>query len=262
MFCYYVMTVSTKAAFLATYNKLQVQLRYRCYRNAWRCITAWVVVGFIISELLYLLWCRPVTNNWNPESFCSVFSSTTVIAISYFFSMTSDILVLMFPLMLFRKLRFNRRETLAFFFLVFVGIVSPAAETIRFALIIKSTIGGHSGSSVVGLMNIIQVLAGLVACCLPAYRPLLSYLPPSLSHCSVSRYFSRRAAGDGGDRLPSFVKLHVGGSQEVPEEFKSPAEYFRRPRRGSTPTILELNTGAEKSEKDLELERKLGAVMI
>ncbi|KAI5793328.1 hypothetical protein EDC01DRAFT_93480 [Geopyxis carbonaria] len=176
---YYTMLLLIKAAFLAIYFRLVEQLSILTKVVLWM-VTGFIVCGWIACELIQLLWCQPISRQWTTDflDYCTPFYSVQAFTYAYAYNVASDILVILFPILIWRQLKLKRTEKTGLLFIFFVGIISVAASTARFIIVKASTdnlADQQTSGTIVSMMSSVEVSAGLIAACLPTFRALLSF---------------------------------------------------------------------------------------
>lgn len=189
-----------KAAFLAFYFNLISYLSPRI-RLALHAVTAYTIATYILSVGLSVLWCQPISRNWSygPNN-CSAFMDPIPLTIQQFANISTDIMstygisvyiaegnvnkvvVMVLPIQIFRNHHLNTREKNGVAFIFFLGILTIAASTTRYALIMKFITNPNNGRfkglpyEVYELAAQLELLVAFFATCLPSLRVLLNII--------------------------------------------------------------------------------------
>ncbi|KAI5781188.1 hypothetical protein EDC01DRAFT_245819 [Geopyxis carbonaria] len=129
-----------KGAFLAMYFDVLPwnSMDNKKLKAAMYGATAYCILTFIAEELAHLLKCRPISESWAPQSkICTKpYLSQDLIIITYATDVTTDLFILLMPLMIIRTLRMRRAHWTAMGFLFFVASMSIAGATLRFIFLL------------------------------------------------------------------------------------------------------------------------------
>ncbi|KAF4548426.1 Hypothetical protein D9617_28g065320 [Elsinoe fawcettii] len=132
-------------------------------------ILAWVTASVVATFFIFVLWCRPISENWSLEpGACSLYSSTLVFQIHAALDVSCDVWVFIFPYFLLHKLQLRRKEKFAAY-----GVSAMGALTIALALSRLAYISVTVTIAPVYMWSAGEFAGSIIVICLPAMRPLL-----------------------------------------------------------------------------------------
>ncbi|KAK6527681.1 hypothetical protein TWF694_004662 [Orbilia ellipsospora] len=173
------------------YTLITVQLPK--LRIALHCITAYTVVTIIISLIIYLFWCVPITMNWSvdPEDRKKCTAGQVPYLVPVGFHMSSDFALYLLPFILLKSLsmRLPRRQ--------FAGVLGLfGLGAICICISIGRIIAGKQEAKVttVVVWTALEMAAGVIVICLPALKVLL---PKRRSHQGSIRLSSAQGDSSG-----------------------------------------------------------------
>ncbi|RVD81459.1 uncharacterized protein DFL_009323 [Arthrobotrys flagrans] len=152
---YYFCMYAVKAALVCFYARLIPETMKKTRIGLWTTV-ATVAIGFVVSALLDLAHCIPISRNWDPNGNCLPnrwFSSASSI-VTYFFHLLTDVMVYLLPFSTIRilplstpqKIRVGITFSLGFLCIFFavaviiVGYVSTSATTLWIVAIFEQTL--------------------------------------------------------------------------------------------------------------------------
>ncbi|KAM0326596.1 hypothetical protein ACHAQA_006465 [Verticillium albo-atrum] len=129
MQCAVIWTV--KGCFLIMYNRLTMSLRQNL---AVKIVSAYVIVGFIVMEVLYFgVWCRPFTQYWAvPPDNVQCSAATNHLITNAVINISSDIMIILIPMPLFLQSQIPKKKKM-----ILCGVFALGAFTILSAILNK-----------------------------------------------------------------------------------------------------------------------------
>lgn len=179
VFAYYTTIWSVKATFLLYYYEfcqhLSLPIKTFLY-----VVTGVVAITYVANMILNGAWCIPISRVWDFTSpdFCSPANSRFLIAFGAWTNITTDLLLILFPIFILKTVQFRRRQRWAIGLLLFIGALTVMTAIIRFGLMMR-LIGETSPDGVflfwqqTQLTSGAEQVIGLFGACLPALRALL-----------------------------------------------------------------------------------------
>ena len=168
-----------KGAFLAFYwrlfSRVQSRFVYLLYGT-----TGFVIITYIITLTIHFTWCIPVHRNWTiPLSEfpgTSSIDNLTTLTVGSFLNITTDLMILILPLLIVQSFNMKRREKYGLSFIFAVGIMCVTASVVRYYKLYLPF--DHLPVSIDGvrvsiLWSTIEITTGMIAFCLPGFRMVL-----------------------------------------------------------------------------------------
>ncbi|KAL7267456.1 hypothetical protein RUND412_009960 [Rhizina undulata] len=172
MFSYYTALWTAKAAFLAMYYGLVVGLsaglRWTLYITM-----AYAGLGYVALMFLSGFICRPFHRNWEyvPNA-CRIVSAETVL-LSTILNVSTDLLIMVLPLLILRSFTIRRRDKFAIMFLMSLGMMSITAASVRVFVFTKMHLTDSldlSNARKIELLSVVELAAVFIAACSPSLR--------------------------------------------------------------------------------------------
>ncbi|TGZ79652.1 hypothetical protein EX30DRAFT_396988 [Ascodesmis nigricans] len=158
-----------KGSFVAMYYKISRHLSrpllFLLHSNIF-----YLIATYLVHIITHSLWCNTFITS-NPQ--CSPFASTFPIGFYAFLNITSDLLVMITPILLLRRISVSKRAVRGMVFLGFLGLgmVATAATCCYFHLILKGVFANNwQYVRMAELLAIIELGVGLMAVALPSIR--------------------------------------------------------------------------------------------
>ncbi|KAF3917536.1 hypothetical protein AA313_de0200923 [Arthrobotrys entomopaga] len=181
-----------KFSLIALYYTL-ITIQLPKLRIVLHCITAYTVITIIISILLYLFWCVPITLNWSiaPEDRRKCTMGQVPFLVPIGFHMSSDFALYLLPFILLKSLsmRLPKRQFAGVLGLFGLGAVCICISICRI-------IAGkrQAKATTVAVWTALEMAAGVIVICLPALKVLL---PKRRSHSGSIRLSSAQGDSSG-----------------------------------------------------------------
>jgi hypothetical protein len=158
---------SIKFSFILGYFSLSPYLPRRFFWVLW-FITIYTVLGALMAPtLVTLLWCRPVSDNWNNPDRCTFMTVKSLYLHATMEHIISDVMVIGFGLVTVGQLSCPRKEVLGAIVIASLGMVSVSISIVRAVLVWAE----HFTDEM--LFCSVEVSSGVIAACLPAFRAYL-----------------------------------------------------------------------------------------
>ncbi|KAI5804220.1 hypothetical protein DFH27DRAFT_397574 [Peziza echinospora] len=203
-----------KAAFILFYWGLFNGMDWK-RKAALYTTSALVLLSFLATLLLFLLWCNPISNNWSSDllvvSRDAALGSWTVNSLGAWVHIATDIAILCLPLLILSTLRLRRPEMLALIFVFCMGGLSISASVARYAIIypyIKRPPLTSKTLSLLELWGIVEMAAAVLAFSLPSFRVMCVRLLAS------SRTRNNRGNSSSGGNSGGSNPLDSGGGRK------------------------------------------------
>jgi len=167
-----------KASFVAMYFNLKRHLNPTIKKLLYATI-AYLAVSYLALILTHALWCgRIFGKQWahTSQSHCTPFTQTLSISIYAVMNISSDILVLAIPLVIFHYISLPPREKYAIFFLLFLGTATIATTATCCALHItyrSELLMYYSFIQLAELLACIELSVAVCAVSLPSLKAVL-----------------------------------------------------------------------------------------
>lgn len=163
-----------RGAFVAMYYDLLPHLDKRI-RYALHVLAAMCVVFFIITFLLTLLWCRPISSIWDAGlKSCFVLTNLPIVNIITWTSVVVDVMLLAIATIILKSLRLRGSDFWALGFVYLIGVISASAELVRYAVLynyLRNITGADPNTSdLVEFWTTTEVFLGNLAFVLPTFR--------------------------------------------------------------------------------------------
>ena len=178
---------------------------------------------------VHFTWCTPVHRNWTMplEEFphTSSMDSVVTLTIGSFLNITTDLVILVLPLLIIQSFNLQRREKLGLCFIFLVGIMSVAASVVRYVVMyipFQHPPATMQGARVSFFWSTLEVLTGFVAFCLPSFRVVLF------------KAFSKGRTSSGGKQKAS-LKGYSSEGHSDPKNQNSPTRLGGRPKKKNLP---------------------------
>jgi len=158
---------SIKFSFILGYFSLSPYLPRRFF---WVLvfITIYTVIGALMApSFVTLLWCRPISDNWNHPDHCSFLKEKSLFIHATMEHIISDVMVIGFGLAMVRQLSCPRKEVLGAIVIASLGMVSVSASIARAVLVWSERYTDDM------LFCSVEISTGVIAACLPAFRAYL-----------------------------------------------------------------------------------------
>ncbi|KAF6818058.1 integral membrane protein [Colletotrichum plurivorum] len=214
---YGVATALVKWSILALYLAIFPQRKFQIWVH---CVSAVNLLNAVAIVLVSCLQCRPLESLWNPAvpgvcinfSHFSVFNST--------FNFVIDIVILLTPLPLVRKLNSSTRKKvlLSVNFALGGSACVIAAIRVPYARRVGGTVNPSWDMIPGGLLCVVEVAVAILTASLPTFRPLLGYFG-----YTGSTNNSRPSAGPGknsrttsnflGSQTSTRTRITTGGDR-------------------------------------------------
>jgi hypothetical protein len=174
---YYCSIWCVKLAFISIYfefrQRISVGLRHLLYG-----ITAVTLITWVLNFILNLAWCSPIQRTWTFDAnFCSPGTTRFLIIFGAATNITSDLLLMSFPIFFLRSIQIPSSQRWAIWILVFFGVVTITCASLRLGFLVSITgateIDPESFLKVwinTLLFGGIELGVGFIAACLPALR--------------------------------------------------------------------------------------------
>ncbi|RPB05391.1 hypothetical protein L873DRAFT_1797730 [Choiromyces venosus 120613-1] len=166
-----------KGSFLALYFDIFRSLPPGI-RKMLQFTTIYTMLTWFTNFLLPLVYCRPLSLVWSIEHHCTSFRSKLGTTFPMVTNVTTDLLIMIIPILVLRTLNLRKSEMLAIAFLLSLGCLTIIASLLRYAYVTKRNALGKSGSpNLVTQAQIWSYAEGCIAtfaACLPAGRVLLA----------------------------------------------------------------------------------------
>ncbi|KAL7266248.1 hypothetical protein RUND412_011214 [Rhizina undulata] len=208
---YYSIIWATKAAYISVYYNIFRHLDEAVKRMLFLS-SVYMALSYIITQLVYMLWCRPLSTVWvsasrNFDDFCYPENEMVVFTVSFVFNLTSELLLLIIPITLMSRLQLSPRDRWGLIFIFFLGGVSIASGIARFIELRTFIIGENNDLDKVMIWTVAECFCGEIAVCLPALRVLLYALSDKIKE-GASRFYKKKShprmgPGEGASRLGS-----------------------------------------------------------
>lgn len=204
-----------KGSFLALYFDIFRSLPPRI-RKMLQLTTIYTALSWFANFLLPLVYCRPLSLVWSIEHHCTSFRSTFGTTFPMVTNITTDLLIMVIPILVLRTLNLRRSEIFAIAFLLSLGCLTVIAALLRFAYVTKRNALGKSGSpnlvTQAQIWSYAEVCIAIFAACLPAGRVVLA------------RRRVRSTTGGSSSRGRSSLSRKMGKSKQerLPEHENSP----------------------------------------
>ncbi|KAK6352036.1 hypothetical protein TWF718_005185 [Orbilia javanica] len=181
---YYFCMYAVKAAMLCFYARFIPDTMRKTRISLWITVAA-VAVGFVVSILLDLLVCLPISRNWDPNGTCS---STASSPVKYAFHLLTDLLVYTLPLSVVRVIPLPAPQKIG------VGITFALGFLCIFFAVTVIALGYTSASAITQWIVAIfeQTLCICVAC-----APALGVLATG---CDIRKWKGRMSYNRGKNR--------------------------------------------------------------
>ncbi|KAI5792010.1 hypothetical protein EDC01DRAFT_630506 [Geopyxis carbonaria] len=183
---YYTALWCFKGAFLSFFWYLFVTRRpdtkaWSGTRVAVTAAAAYTGASYVTVVFAYTLGCRPFAANWSADLSvlvaCSVMFSVPYNTAGFALDVSTDIFIVMIPLVLISRLQLRTRaEWVALLFVFTIGIVSPVAATVRYVSIRRIIQEPQVDFQVLRVLNLfssVEYWTALVAFALPSFRAVL-----------------------------------------------------------------------------------------
>jgi len=158
---------SIKFSFLFGYFSLSPYLPRRFFRLL-LFITIYCLAGGIITPtFIALLWCRPISDNWDHAARCSFLRERSIYVHATVEHIVSDALVIGFGLAMMRQLSCPRKEMLGAIVIASIGMASVGISIARAVLVWNERFSDDM------LFCSVEISSGVMAACLPAFRAYL-----------------------------------------------------------------------------------------
>lgn len=164
------------------------------------------------------------------------------------------------PLLVIRSFRLTRIDTYAVAFVFLIGMISISATIVRIFYLNQTGVfqpDFHGNITLqqqhhFELISSIEVLAALIAFCLPAFRFLLKVRfvrgGPGISSLSwASARFRSVGGGRDGDSGVYSGSVPSGTEETIREDLEGGRHVFRRKEEEVSTEMIVLKTGSEKS---------------
>lgn len=167
-----------KASFVAMYFNLKRHLNATTKRLLYATIV-YLVASYLVLILTHALWCgRIFGKQWahTSQSHCTPFTHTLSISIYTAMNISSDMLVLAIPLVIFHYISLPPREKYAIFFLLFLGTATIATTATCCALHItyrSELLMYYSFIQLAELLACIELSVAVCAVSLPSLKAVL-----------------------------------------------------------------------------------------
>lgn len=204
VFAYYTTIWSVKFTFLLCYFEMHQHLKkfLSIFLNV---LTILIGVTYCINMIMNGAWCIPISRAWTfTEVYCSPTTSMALIAFGAWSNVATDMLLMLFPLLLLKTLQINRRQIWAVGILMIIGVLTITSAIVRFVVMtrLKKT---ENPADILRWWQETQILSGveqwigLIAACLPALRALLnkSWKPKDVSYNADSLTARKKKKGSG-----------------------------------------------------------------
>ncbi|RPA85945.1 hypothetical protein BJ508DRAFT_358504 [Ascobolus immersus RN42] len=170
---YIVATWLSRATFLTVYINVRKTLQRGAKWLLWATV-GWCAIGTMVDVVLTLAWCQPISSNWRTDNTrCTPWNITTT-TIHCIFALGGDILIMIVPIFILKKLKLQRSQRAAIAFVMFIGVFCCALAIMRFALIVfnarKKVSKNHTYEDLDLLVAVVECALLCIASTLPAYR--------------------------------------------------------------------------------------------
>lgn len=134
------------------------------------------VLCFIAGILLQFLWCRPLSDNWNPfttNKNCPTLFNHTAFSTLAWINIVTDFFIIAIPCLIIADLRLSRREKLGLSGIFVIGGSSILASIIRYVIVGRKILNmefNWNTLHIFALASHAEVLFGIIAFSLPAFR--------------------------------------------------------------------------------------------
>ncbi|KAA8899250.1 hypothetical protein FN846DRAFT_177671 [Sphaerosporella brunnea] len=219
-----------KLSFISTYFRVVPHLRTWA-RKALYITVAYVACSFVVCVLVHSLYCRPATINWiEGPSRCSPWLSVPSLSVMTAFNMSSDIGLLIIPLLVLRELHLRKVEVFAFVFVYAIGSVSIFASLLRYIFIriaYRNGLGVRPGDDLaesiyrsaaldekIKIWTTVEYSTASIAFCLPSLRNMMRR-----GGCrAVGVQIEEREMVSSGTYVSTVGETGVTGEEEEEEE--------------------------------------------
>ncbi|CUS07258.1 unnamed protein product [Tuber aestivum] len=175
-----------KAAFVLFYwnlfSKIQGQKRFALYATSF-----FIPATFVVVIITFFTHCRPVAISWDLKLIlkhgrrCTPNTAKSVQWLLSSSNIITDLMLMAVPLLVIRSFRLTRIDTYAVAFVFLIGIISISATIVRIFYLNQTGVfepDFHGNITLqqqhhFELISSVEVLAALIAFCLPAFRFLL-----------------------------------------------------------------------------------------
>jgi hypothetical protein len=158
---------SIKYSFIFGYFSLSACLPRRFFWALLVLAVYCLLGGILVPIFIALVWCRPITDNWNPAAHCSSLQDKSLYINSMTHHIFSDAMVIGFGLAIVMQLSCPRKEMLGAAVIAGLGLISIAISITRVVLVwTERFLDGMLFCSV-------EVSSGVIAACLPAFKAYL-----------------------------------------------------------------------------------------
>ncbi|KAG0133670.1 hypothetical protein HOY82DRAFT_603769 [Tuber indicum] len=134
-----------KGSFLALYFDIFRSLPPRI-KGMLQFTTFYTILSWFANFLLPLVYCRPLKLVWSIENHCTSFRSTFGTTFPMVTNVTTDLLIMVIPILVLRTLNLRKSEMVAIAFLLSLGCLTIIAALLRYAYVTKRNALGKSGS--------------------------------------------------------------------------------------------------------------------
>ncbi|KAL7268267.1 hypothetical protein RUND412_009119 [Rhizina undulata] len=208
---YYSIIWATKAAYISVYfnifRRLDIAVKRMLFYSS-----VYMVISYLITMLVYMLWCRPLSTTWVSAShqfddFCYPEHEIVVFTVSFVLNLTSELLLLIIPITLISRLQLSIHDRCGLSFIFFLGAVSIASGIARFIELRGFIVGENDDMHKALIWTMAECFCGEMAVCLPALRILLNAISDRIKE-SASKLYGKKARprmgpGEGATRLGS-----------------------------------------------------------
>ncbi|RPA95283.1 hypothetical protein L873DRAFT_1320722 [Choiromyces venosus 120613-1] len=270
-----------KAAFVLFYwnmfSRTQGQKRFALYATSF-----FIPATFVAVIVTFFTHCRPVAISWDLKLImkhgrrCTPNTAKSVQWLLSSCNIVTDLMLMAVPLLVIRSFRLTRVDTYAIAFVFLMGVISISATIVRIFYLNGTGVfqPDFRGNITLQqqhnfeLISSIEVLAALIAFCLPAFRFLLKVRfvkgGPGISSLS---WTSARFRTVGGDRNADSGVYAGNGPEETEETIRGGGRGrgerdlevgMRGPLRGKEEASTEMIVVKKASSEDEEDEEHVG----
>ncbi|KAK6063098.1 cation-transporting atpase 4 [Seiridium cupressi] len=195
---YVLSTVPIKAAICVALLRITTRKLYRWILYG---VVALASVACIVTDVVLLTWCKPVSATWD-SSTGTCGNADVITNVSYFISACSvitDWTCAILPAFILWEVQLKWKVKLSVAIILGVGVIASSATLVRLRYLLHYSDPDNYLYSIadIAIWSVVESGIGIIAGSAPALRPLLKYIP------FIGDTTSNRTPGTGGPSGPT-----------------------------------------------------------
>ncbi|KAI5784758.1 hypothetical protein EDC01DRAFT_632063 [Geopyxis carbonaria] len=170
---------AAKGSLCALYFLLTENVSKTTHRVLWGAM-AYVGLSFAAVMVEYGVWCKPYSRHWAPKTRAEICNESIHMPSLYTYTalnLSSDICVMLVPLLLLRRIALQPRQRFAVSFLFMLGIATMAMGAARFVVLwdmARKFDFGRNRTQVAEFVTKAEMAGAVVAACAPSLRGMVT----------------------------------------------------------------------------------------